>query len=299
SEVDGTRPASGGRCSMATLDFGEQSGSRSPERRGPDRDARLLAREESFHTPANAIPQLVWIAYRDGRFSWCNDRWRQYTGLSLQDDRDYGWQQVLHAADLDRVLKSEMEAFARYAAWEDTVRMRRRDGVYRCFLLRALPLREEAVANTRWFGTCTDITDRIEAEARLRDSEARLRRIVDSGMVGVVYWDEHLDIVDANDAFLRLTGHTRSELEAGRLTGDVLVPERWREIAHRRVAEAMAADFTPPFEMEFQRPDGSVVPVLIAAASLQTETERGVAICIDIAKRREAELERERLLRLE
>src|SRR5690554_5494407 len=59
SEVDGTRTASGGRCSMATLDFGGQSGSRSPERRGPDRDARLLAREESFHTLANAIPQLV------------------------------------------------------------------------------------------------------------------------------------------------------------------------------------------------------------------------------------------------
>jgi PAS domain S-box-containing protein len=124
----------------------------------------LRLEEGALHTLADAIPQLVWIAQRDGRFTWFNRRWFEYTGLSFRDVFGYGWQQVLHPDDLDRALDRELAAFGRYDAWEDTVRLRRADGEYRWFLSRAVPIRNRSGANTRWFGTCTDITERMESE---------------------------------------------------------------------------------------------------------------------------------------
>ena len=138
----------------------------------------LREREEEFRTMANSLPQLAWMAGPDGSIAWYNQRWYDYTGTTFDEMKGWGWKPVHHPDHLDRVTAKFVEAIARGEAWEDTFPLRARDGAFRWFLSRALPIRDPDGRILRWFGTNTDITDRLEIEAA-RDralAEAKLER---------------------------------------------------------------------------------------------------------------------------
>jgi PAS domain S-box-containing protein len=127
-------------------------------------EEEVRTQEAHFRTLANAIPQLAWISEPDGRRSWYNDRWYEFTGLSFDDVRDFGWHRIHHPDHLNRVREGQYASFARGEVWEDTYPLRRYDGVYRWFLSRAVPIRDESGRIVRWLGTNTDITEWKEAE---------------------------------------------------------------------------------------------------------------------------------------
>ena len=128
----------------------------------------ISERDAHFRTLANTIPQLAWIANNDGRRVWFNDRWFEYTGESLASSQDLGWMRVHDDDAAGAVHDSQLAAFRRGGTWEQTVRLRGKDGQYRWFLSRARPVREAGGTIRQWFGTNTDITDewmaRLEAE---------------------------------------------------------------------------------------------------------------------------------------
>jgi PAS domain S-box-containing protein len=124
----------------------------------------LREREAELRTLANSIPQLTWIADASGQRRWFNDRWYEYTGLSREQSLGAGWQVAHHPDHIVRVRDGQIAAFARGEAWEDTFPLRRRDGTYRWFLARAVPIRDEEDGASRWFGTHTDITDQKQGE---------------------------------------------------------------------------------------------------------------------------------------
>jgi PAS domain S-box-containing protein len=128
----------------------------------------ISERDAQFRTLANNIPQLAWIATSDGRRVWFNDRWFEYTGESLASSQDFGWMRVHDNDAAGAVRDSQRAAFRLGATWEETVRLRGKDGQYRWFLSRAMPVREADGTIRKWFGTNTDITDewmaRLEAE---------------------------------------------------------------------------------------------------------------------------------------
>ena len=124
----------------------------------------LRAQEARFRTLANAIPQLAWMTDASGAITWYNQRWYDYTGTTLEEVQGWGWRKV-HRPDLvERVVARIRHSFATGEPWEDTFPLRRRDGQYRWFLSRALPIRDRHDAIVGWFGTNTDITDRREAD---------------------------------------------------------------------------------------------------------------------------------------
>jgi PAS domain S-box-containing protein len=133
----------------------------------------LKASEELFHTMADGIPQLAWMARPDGHIYWYNERWYEYTGTTPAEVEGWGWQCVHDPGELPRVLERWKDALARGEAWEDTFPIRRRDGAMRWHLSRAEPLRNERGEITCWFGTNTDITERLEMEASLREADRR------------------------------------------------------------------------------------------------------------------------------
>jgi PAS domain S-box-containing protein len=133
----------------------------------------LRQSEDQFHTLADSIPQLAWMARPDGHITWYNRRWYEYTGTTPEQMQGWGWQSVHDRADLPRVLKNWKAALAAGRPWEDTFRLRRHDGAMRWHLSRALPVRDERGQVVRWFGTNTDITDRMEAEAALWEADRR------------------------------------------------------------------------------------------------------------------------------
>ncbi len=137
-----------------------------------DITAQVLARqkteesEERFRTLADNISQLVWMTDENGWIYWYNQRWYDYTGTSLEEMAGWGWQKVHHPDHVKRVVDKISQHFQTGEDWEDTFPLRGKDGAYRWFLSRAIPIRDENGAVLRWFGTNTDITERLELEQR-------------------------------------------------------------------------------------------------------------------------------------
>ncbi len=136
-------------------------------------DARRRETEKQFRTLADSIPQLVWMARPDGSRFWFNQQWYDYTGAKPRDVLGWGWQAVHCQDDLPGVLERWETALASGEPWEDTVRLRRRDGQMRWQLARARPVRNRAGEIECWFGTHTDITERLEAEHALQEADRR------------------------------------------------------------------------------------------------------------------------------
>jgi len=125
----------------------------------------------------------------------------------------------------------------------------------------------------------------------LSQNERRLRRIVDSNMVGILFWQADGQVTEANDAFLSLTGYTRQDLVQGRINWqEITAPEHLNQ-DERALNEMSLRGACAPYEKEYIRKDGRRVPVLIGGALLEGSTDRGVRFAIDITERKRAEAE--------
>ena len=125
----------------------------------------LRAQEARFRTLANAIPQLAWMADASGARYWFNDRWYDYTGTSFEEVQGWGWQKVHHPDHVQHAVDSLQHKFDAGDPWEGTYPLRGKDGTFRWFLSRALPIRREDGSIASWLGTNTDITEQKTAEA--------------------------------------------------------------------------------------------------------------------------------------
>ena len=146
----------------------------------------LRESEAQFRTFASAMPHHVWAANPDGKLDWVNDKVLEYTGANtagLQGDR---WGEVVHPQDRALAVEAWQKALATSTVYEVEFRLRRNDGVFRWYLARAMPIRDDAGKVVRWIGTNTDIDDRIQAERALRDRQAELARVQQIGKVGGV-----------------------------------------------------------------------------------------------------------------
>jgi PAS domain S-box-containing protein len=140
------------------------------------RAAEALAEsEERFRTLADNIAQFAWMADEAGSIFWYNKRWHDYTGTTLEEVRGWGWRTVHHPDHVQRVVDKIRHCFDTGQPWEDTFPLRGKNGEYRWFLSRAIPIRDNAGNVVRWFGTNTDVTEQRAAEEALRDSESALR----------------------------------------------------------------------------------------------------------------------------
>jgi PAS domain S-box-containing protein len=123
----------------------------------------------------------------------------------------------------------------------------------------------------------------------LQEREARIRRLVDSNIVGIVFWDVQGRIIDANQAFLDIVGYAQEELVSGRLLWTELTPAEWRDADEQVIAELKAVGTLQPREKEYFRKDGSRVPVLVARALFEWKPDEGVSFVIDMTDRKRAE----------
>jgi PAS domain S-box-containing protein len=127
--------------------------------------------------------------------------------------------------------------------------------------------------------------------ADLEEREARIRRLVDANIMGVIIWNFEGEIVDANEAFLQMLGFRREDLGLGHLRWTDLTPPEWGDRDERAVAELKETGTSQPSEKEYFRKDGSRVPVLVGAATFGGRREEGVAFVLDLSERKRAEAE--------
>jgi PAS domain S-box-containing protein len=132
------------------------------------------------------------------------------------------------------------------------------------------------------------------AETALRELanglEAKVRRLVDSNIIGIFIWNLDGRIIDANEAFLRIVGYGRDDLVSGRLRWRELTPAEYRDSDDQRVAELKAIRTAQPYEKEYLHKNGSRVPVLIGSAMFEERLDEGVAFVLDLTDRKRAEL---------
>ena len=133
----------------------------------------LRESEERFRMLADNMSQLAWMADEKGWIFWYNRRWYDYTGTTLDDMQGWGWTKVHHADHVDRVVASIRESWTTGKPWEETFPLRGKDGEYRWFLSRAVPIRDREGRVTRWFGTNTDVTAQRALEEALREADRR------------------------------------------------------------------------------------------------------------------------------
>ncbi|MEY2507175.1 MAG: two-component system, chemotaxis family, CheB/CheR fusion protein [Verrucomicrobiota bacterium] len=138
----------------------------------------LRASEERFRMVADNVPQLVWTNATDGTADYFNRRWYEYSGLTFEESFGLGWQAMVHPDDAPASVERWQQALAQGQVFDAEYRLRRKDGGYRWFIGRNVPLRHNGEVLS-WFGTATDIEDLKQAEAALRESEERFRLLVE------------------------------------------------------------------------------------------------------------------------
>jgi formate hydrogenlyase transcriptional activator len=137
------------------------------------------------------------------------------------------------------------------------------------------------------------VSEREKAEAEVRELarglEAKVRRLVESNVVGIVMWTLEGTITEANEAFLRMVQYDRDDLVSGRVRWTDLTPVEWRGHDERAVADLKATGIFQPFEKEYFRKDGSRVPVLLGGALFEGSEREGVAFIADLTDEKRAE----------
>lgn len=163
-------------------------------------EAALRRSEARFRELADALPQMVWVARADGYHEYFNQRWYEYIGGGQDESVGQGWNSPLHPHDRQRAVYLWAQALKSGEPYDIEYRLLGKDGEYRWFLGRAVPIRDDQGAIAKWIGTCTDIDDKKRAEEALRRSEAFVRGVVESspdcvmvlGLDGRLLWmNEH------------------------------------------------------------------------------------------------------------
>jgi PAS domain S-box-containing protein len=127
------------------------------------------------------------------------------------------------------------------------------------------------------------------AEQELRQREAKIRRLMDANIVGILISDSDNRIIEANDAFLQIIGYTRDDLREGTLHWPDLTPPEWLAAGERALAQLRTQGVCDLFEKQYIRRDGTRVPVLIAAAAIEGTNNENVAFVLDLTERKRAE----------
>jgi PAS domain S-box-containing protein len=148
-------------------------------------------------------------------------------------------------------------------------------------------------------GKVTGIVVMVQDITERKRNEGRFRLLVDSNIQGVFFWNKDGRVTGSNDAFLRLVGHTREDLVAGRISWMTLTPPECVELDRRALEEIAASGTCAPYEKEFVLRDGSRVPVLIGAAVFQDNPVEGVAFVLDQTERKKLEKQFLRAQRME
>ena len=252
-----------------------------------------LQRSESYLAETQKLTHTgswAWDA-RSQKVLYCSEEMFRIYGLDPQVDLPTrkNFRQRVHPEDRNRtderfarVVNEKVDSFDEY-------RVLLPDGTVKHVISSGHPVLDGNGELIAFIGTATDVTERKRAEEALREREAKIRRLVDSNIIGIFITGLEGRVLEANDAFLHLVGHDRDDLVSGRIRWTDLTPPEWRERDRRALAELSSNTIAQPYEKEFFRKDGSRVPVLIGGALFEEGGNEGVAFVLDLTERKRAE----------
>ena len=280
--------------------------------------ATLQESAERYAFLADAMPQIVWTSKPDGNLDYYNKAWLDYTGLTLEETKDWGWGPVLHPEDLDACVDRWTHCFTTGENYEVEYRFKRAaDGAYRWHLGRAVPMRNEEGTIVQWVGTCTDIDDQkrsrakleqlvAERTAELSSAQERLQQVLDAATgVAIIATDPAGLITVFNSGAERMLQYSAEELVGHRS------PALFHEEAEvRQRGEKLTQEFGRPIqgfdafveyarqgrretrEWTYRRKDGRVLTVALdvtATHDASGEINGFLGVATDVTTRKNAE----------
>lgn len=168
--------------------------------------AGLRDSEEKFRAITNSIDQMVWATRADGYHDYYNDRWYEFTGVPYGSTDGSGWNDIFHPDDQPRAWALWRHSLDTGELYRIEYRLRRHDGVYRWVLGRAQPVRDEAGRIVRWFGTCTDIQEIVDAREVLARSREQLESAIRERTERLMQAEAQLRQAQKMEAVGQLTG---------------------------------------------------------------------------------------------
>jgi formate hydrogenlyase transcriptional activator len=201
---------------------------RSDELPGPQRS------EAQFRRFLEMIPALAWRSFPDGAREFHTRQWHDFTGLSDEEARGWGWTKVVHPDDLERLMREWSAIKSSGAGGTLESRVRRFDGTYRWFMIRVEPFYNDAGEVESWYGCNTDIDDRKHVEEQLRQGEYQLSTVVDAieELICVIAPDESL--MHVNQYMRAYTGFGTREVLEGVFRQKVFHPDELEAMARGR-----------------------------------------------------------------
>jgi PAS domain S-box-containing protein len=227
-------------------------------------EAALLASERQFHTLADSIPQLVWMAGADGGIFWFNSRWYEYTGATVSNIGQHDWQTRLAPASLANVRRRWAESLQAGTPLEMELSLLGKDGQYRPFLTRAVPLRDATSNVYRWIGTHIDISEQRRREEHIRfiidELSHRTKNLL--AVVMAVANQTALHAGDVRQYQMRFSERLRALAHCH----DLLVKDSWHGASFH---DLIAAQMRPFGETNTGRIDAAGPPVILNPNAVQ------------------------------
>jgi diguanylate cyclase (GGDEF)-like protein/PAS domain S-box-containing protein len=217
--------------------------------------------EMGFRLLAESLPEIVWITRSDGWNTYFNRQWVDYTGLSLGESHGHGWIKPFHPDDRQNAWDAWQRAVHQEATYSLECRLRRHDGAYRWWLIRALPLRNARGAIDKWFGTCTNIHELKEAGEAVLASRGELEAALANMNEAVLICGAEGRFTHFNDAYAAFHRYAGKEhcartvdeharvLELRTLDGQPVPEQDWA------AARALRGETAANVELILQRKD--------------------------------------------
>lgn len=207
-------------------------------------EAALRTREAQFHTLADSIPQLVWMADADGRIYWINRQWFEYTGVPVSNGGVHDWQVLLDPASQPEVSRAWTYSLRHETPLEMELSLLGRDGRYRPFLTRAVPLRDATSSVCGWIGTHVDITEQKRREEHVRliieELSHRTKNLLAVVMAVARQTAQYADSVKLYET------RFMERLQALAYCHDLLVRDRWQGAGLHDLISAQMSPFGGP-----------------------------------------------------
>ncbi|HKE83163.1 MAG TPA: PAS domain S-box protein [Vicinamibacterales bacterium] len=255
--------------------------------------ALQIASERRYRALAQAVPHIVWTARPDGVVDYFNQRWFEYTGLSVEQAAG-SWLGILHSDDSARCRTDWENAMRSGEMFQTECRLRRAsDGAFRWHLCRAVPERSTSGQILSWLGTFTDIEDQKRVEA----IQAEFKSTLDAEPDAVIIFEPtSWHILYANHGASVLLGYARDELL--RMAPSDFMAEH-DSVGFRKVLAPLLEGSQPHIliETKFRRRDPPAVLIDVSLQLIRIGANRIVSIARDITERKRTQLERELLYR--
>ena len=251
--------------------------------------------EEQLRKLSRAVeqsPVSIVITNHKGEMEYANPHFINLCGYRMEELRGKNPRMFKSGYTSAVEYQQLWQTIKRGETWRGEFHNRKKDGELFWESASISPLTDEQGRITHYLAVKEDITHR-------KINDARFRRLVDSNMQGIMFWDKDRGITEANDAFLRIVGFSREEFKAGQFDLASMTPADFFAADERARTEMSTNGVCTPYEKEFTRREGSRVPVLLGSAAFEDSPGEGVSFVIDLTERKKLEQKFLRAQRME